>query len=75
MLRARIYEHELRKQQAEQQNLKTQKSDIGWGIRFALRNLISRASKIFVPTMKPAMQAVLDGDLDDFIEASLKQGV
>ncbi|HEY5761913.1 MAG TPA: peptide chain release factor 2 [Rhodocyclaceae bacterium] len=76
MLRARLYEHELRKQQAEQQKLEDAKSDIGWGHQ--IRSYVldqSRIKDLRTNYEVGNTQAVLDGDLDDFIEASLKQGV
>ncbi len=76
MLRARLYEFELRKQQAEQQKLEDAKSDIGWGHQ--IRSYVldqSRIKDLRTNYEVGNTQAVLDGDLDDFIQASLKQGV
>jgi len=76
MLRARIYEYELRKQQAEQQKLEDAKSDIGWGHQ--IRSYVldqSRIKDLRTSYETGNTQAILDGDLDGFIEASLKQGV
>ncbi|GHT90008.1 peptide chain release factor 2 [Betaproteobacteria bacterium] len=76
MLRARLYEHELRKQQAEQQKLEDAKSDIGWGHQ--IRSYVldqSRIKDLRTNVETGNTQAVLDGDLDAFIAASLKQGV
>ena len=76
MLRARLYELELRKRQAEQQKLEDAKSDIGWGHQ--IRSYVldqSRIKDLRTNHEVGNTQAVLDGDLDDFIEASLKQGV
>jgi peptide chain release factor 2 len=76
MLRARLYEHELRKQQAEQQKLEDAKSDIGWGHQ--IRSYVldqSRVKDLRTNVETGNTQAVLDGDLDAFIAASLKQGV
>ena len=76
MLRARLYEFELRKQQAEQQKLEDAKSDIGWGHQ--IRSYVldqSRIKDLRTNHEVGNTQAVLDGDLDGFIEASLKQGV
>ena len=77
MLRARLYEHELRKQQADQQKLEDAKSDIGWGHQ--IRSYVldqSRIKDLRTNFETGNTQAVLDGDLlDDFIAASLKQGV
>jgi len=76
MLRARLYELELRKRQAEQQKLEDSKSDIGWGHQ--IRSYVldqSRIKDLRTNVETGNTQAVLDGDLDPFIEASLKQGV
>ncbi|MDR1350799.1 MAG: peptide chain release factor 2 [Zoogloeaceae bacterium] len=76
MLRARLYEHELRKQQTEQQKLEDAKSDISWGRQ--IRSYVldqSRVKDLRTNVETGNTQAVLDGDLDAFIEASLKQGV
>jgi peptide chain release factor 2 len=75
-LRARLYDHEMRKKQAEQQKLEDSKTDVGWGhqIRsYVLDN--SRIKDLRTGVEISATQKVLDGDLDAFIEASLKQGV
>jgi len=76
MLKARLYELELRKRQAEQQKLEDTKSDIGWGHQ--IRSYVldqSRIKDLRTNYEVGNTQAVLDGDLDDFIAASLKQGV
>jgi peptide chain release factor 2 len=76
MLKSRLYEAELRKRQAEQDRLEAGKSDVGWGhqIRsYVLDN--SRIKDLRTNVEVSATQKVLDGDLDVFIEASLKQGV
>ncbi|HRH14541.1 MAG TPA: peptide chain release factor 2 [Azonexus sp.] len=76
MLRARLYELELRKQMAEQQKLEDAKSDIGWGHQ--IRSYVldqSRIKDLRTNHETGNTQGVLDGDLDAFIEASLKQGV
>ena len=76
MLRSRLYEHEMRKQQEQQQKLEDSKTDVGWGhqIRsYVLDN--SRIKDLRTGLEISATQKVLDGDLDAFIEASLKQGV
>jgi len=75
-LRSRLYDHEMRKRQAEQQKLEDSKTDVGWGhqIRsYVLDN--SRIKDLRTNVEVSATQKVLDGDLDVFIEASLKQGV
>jgi peptide chain release factor 1 len=75
-LRSRLYDHEMRKRQEEQQKLEDSKTDVGWGhqIRsYVLDN--SRIKDLRTNVEISATQKVLDGDLDAFIEASLKQGV
>jgi peptide chain release factor 2 len=75
-LRSRLYDHEMRKRQEEQQKLEDTKTDVGWGhqIRsYVLDN--SRIKDLRTNVEISATQKVLDGDLDAFIEASLKQGV
>lgn len=75
-LRSRLYDFELRKQQEAQQKLEDTKTDVGWGhqIRsYVLDN--SRIKDLRTNFETSATQKVLDGDLDAFIEASLKQGV
>jgi peptide chain release factor 2 len=75
-LRSRLYDHEMRKRMEEQQKLEDAKSDVGWGhqIRsYVLDN--SRIKDLRTNVEISATQKVLDGDLDAFIEASLKQGV
>jgi peptide chain release factor 2 len=76
MLKSRLYELELRKRQAEQQKLEEAKTDIGWGHQ--IRSYVldqSRIKDLRTNVEVGNTQAVLDGDLDDFIAASLKQGV
>ncbi|MBI1907587.1 MAG: peptide chain release factor 2 [Rhodocyclales bacterium] len=76
MLKARLYELELRKRQSEQQALEDTKSDIGWGHQ--IRSYVldqSRIKDLRTNHEVGNTQSVLDGDLDDFIAASLKQGV
>ncbi len=76
MLRARLYEFELRKRQADQQKLEDAKSDIGWGHQ--IRSYVldqSRIKDLRTNVEVGNTQGVLDGDLDQFIEESLKQGV
>jgi len=75
-LRSRLYDFEMRKRQEEQQKLEDTKTDVGWGhqIRsYVLDN--SRIKDLRTNVEISATQKVLDGDLDAFIEASLKQGV
>jgi peptide chain release factor 2 len=76
MLRARLYEAELQKREAAQAAIEDQKTDIGWGHQ--IRSYVldqSRIKDLRTNVEIGNTQAVLDGDLDDFIEASLKQGV
>ena len=75
-LRARLYDFEMRKRMEAQQQLEASKSDVGWGhqIRsYVLDN--SRIKDLRTNVEINNTQKVLDGDLDAFIEASLKQGV
>ncbi len=76
MLKSKLYEAELRKRQAEQDKLEAGKSDVGWGHQ--IRSYVldqSRIKDLRTNYEVGNTQAVLDGDLDDFIGASLKQGV
>ena len=76
MLKSRLYEAELRKRQAAQQQLEDSKTDIGWGHQ--IRSYVldqSRIKDLRTNVEIGNTQSVLDGDLDDFIAASLKQGV
>jgi peptide chain release factor 2 len=76
MLKSRLYEHEMRKQREAQQKLEDTKTDVGWGhqIRsYVLDN--SRIKDLRTNVEISATQKVLDGDLDPFIIASLKQGL
>ena len=75
-LRARLYEHEMLKQMEEHQKLEDSKSDIGWGSQ--IRSYVldqSRIKDLRTGVEVGNTQAVLDGDLDPFVEASLKQGL
>jgi peptide chain release factor 2 len=76
MLKSKLYEAELRKRQAEQDKLEAGKSDVGWGHQ--IRSYVldqSRIKDLRTNVEASNTQKVLDGDLDQFIEASLKQGV
>ena len=76
MLKSRLYEHEMRKRQAEQDKLEASKTDVGWGHQ--IRSYVldqSRIKDLRTSVEMSNTQKVLDGDLDPFIEASLKQGV
>ena len=75
-LRARLYEHEMQKRNEEHQKLEDSKSDIGWGSQ--IRSYVldkSRIKDLRTHVEVGNTQGVLDGDLDPFVEASLKQGL
>ena len=75
-LKAKLYELELQKRNAELQAQEETKADIGWGSQ--IRSYVldqSRIKDLRTNIEKSNTQAVLDGDLDDFIEASLKSGL
>ena len=76
MLKARLYEAEMQKKREVQQKLEESKSDIGWGSQ--IRSYVldqSRIKDLRTGIETANTQAVLDGDLDRFIEASLKSGL
>ncbi len=76
MLKSRLYEHEMQKQRVAQQKLEDTKTDVGWGHQ--IRSYVldqSRIKDLRTNVEISNTQKVLDGDLDAFIEASLKQGV
>ncbi|SEI42999.1 bacterial peptide chain release factor 2 (bRF-2) [Azotobacter beijerinckii] len=76
MLRAKLYELEVQKRNAAAQALEDTKSDIGWGHQ--IRSYVldqSRIKDLRTGIENSNCDAVLDGDLDEFIEASLKQGL
>jgi len=76
MLKSKLYELELRKRREQQQKLEDSKTDIGWGHQ--IRSYVldqSRIKDLRTNYEVGNTQAVLDGGLDDFIAASLKQGV
>ncbi len=76
MLKSRLYEREMRARLAEQNKLEDAKTDIAWGHQ--IRSYVldqSRIKDLRTNVEIGNTQAVLDGDLDDFISASLKQGV
>ena len=75
-MRAKLYELELQKRMAEQKALEESKADIGWGNQ--IRSYVldqSRIKDLRTGVETGNTQAVLDGDLDRFMEASLKAGV
>jgi peptide chain release factor 2 len=76
MLKARLYELEMQSRRAEAQAVESEKSDIGWGQQ--IRSYVldqSRIKDLRTSVETGNTQAVLDGDLDAFIEASLKANV
>lgn len=76
MLKARLYEKELQKQREEQQAVEETKSDIGWGSQ--IRSYVldqSRIKDLRTNVETGNTGAVLDGDLNQFISASLKAGI
>lgn len=76
MLRAKLYELEIQKRSEAQQALESTKSDIGWGSQ--IRSYVlddSRVKDLRTSVENSNTGAVLDGDLDRFIEASLKMGL
>ena len=75
-LKAKLYEYEMQKRNTDQQEVEAGKSDIGWGSQ--IRSYVldqSRIKDLRTGVETGNTQAVLDGDLDKFIEASLKQGL
>ena len=77
MLKARLYEHELRKQEAEKDAMEATKSDNGWGhqIRSYVLHPYRMVKDLRTSVETGNTDAVLDGDLDDFIQAALAQKV
>lgn len=76
MLRAKLYELELQQRRSAQQNLEDSKADIGWGSQ--IRSYVlddARIKDLRTGVETRNTQDVLDGKLDPFIEASLKQGL
>ncbi|MFC4727610.1 peptide chain release factor 2 [Coralloluteibacterium thermophilus] len=76
MLKAKLYELELQKRNAEKDALEASKSDIGWGSQ--IRNYVldqSRIKDLRTGVERSDTQKVLDGDIDDFVEAALKAGL
>ena len=76
MLAAKLYELEIQKRNAERDAVEAGKSDIGWGSQ--IRNYVldqSRIKDLRTGIERSDTQKVLDGDLDEFVEASLKAGL
>jgi len=73
MLRARLYEHELRKREEAAQAISSAKTDIGWGhqIRSYVLQPYQMVKDLRTGTESPTPQTVLDGDLDEFMSAAL----
>jgi peptide chain release factor 2 len=75
-LKAKLYEHEMQIRNADQKVVEDGKADIGWGSQ--IRSYVldqSRIKDLRTGVETGNTQAVLDGDLDQFIEASLKSGI
>lgn len=75
-LRAKLYELELQQRRAEQQQVEDAKADIGWGSQ--IRSYVldqSRVKDLRTGIERTDPNNVLDGDINDFIEASLKAGL
>ncbi len=76
MLRAKLYEQEMQKRNAASQALEDTKSDIGWGHQ--IRSYVldqSRIKDLRTGVERSDCDKVLDGDIDEYLEASLKQGL
>ena len=76
LLKAKLYEMELQQRNAEKQAMEESKSDIGWGSQ--IRSYVldqSRIKDLRTNVETSNTQAVLDGDINQFIEASLKSGL
>ena len=74
-LKAKLYEIEVQKKRNEQDNIENQKADIGWGSQ--IRSYVldqSRIKDLRTNVETSNTQSVLDGNIDMFIEASLKMG-
>ena len=76
LLKAKLYEMELQQRNAEKQAMEESKSDIGWGSQ--IRSYVldqARIKDLRTGVESSNTQAVLDGDINQFIEASLKRGL
>ena len=76
MMQAKVYELEMQRRNAEKQALENSKADIGWGSQ--IRSYVlddARIKDLRTGVENRNTQAVLDGALDPFIEASLKAGL
>ncbi|MBP6986101.1 MAG: peptide chain release factor 2 [Alphaproteobacteria bacterium] len=77
MLKARLYEYEMRKRQEQQDALNAAKTEIGWGhqIRSYVLHPYQMVKDLRTGVEKGNAQGVLDGDLDEYLEAALSAGV
>ena len=76
MLKARLYEAEMQSRREDQQSEEENKSDIGWGSQIRSYVLDDQRIKDLRTNVQTSnCDAVLDGDIDQFIEASLKAGL
>ena len=76
MLKAKLYEQEMQRRNVEKDKLEATKSEIGWGHQ--IRSYVlddARIKDLRTGVERRDTQTVLDGDLDDYVEASLKQGL
>jgi peptide chain release factor 2 len=76
MLKSRLFDLEIQKRSVEKQKIEDAKSDIGWGHQ--IRSYVlddSRIKDLRTGVERRDISTVLDGDLDDFVEASLKSGL
>ena len=76
MLKAKLYELEVQKRNAEKNALEATKADVGWGSQ--IRSYVldqSRIKDLRTGVERTDTQKVLDGDIDEFVEASLKSGL
>jgi peptide chain release factor 2 len=75
MLRARLYEQELKRREVASAAIEAQKSDIAWGhqIRSYVLQPYQMVKDVRTEVETSATQAVLDGDIDPFLQASLAQ--
>ena len=77
MLKARLYDFEIKKKEKENQNLESTKSDIGWGhqIRSYVLQPYQLVKDLRTHKESSSFQSILDGDIDDFLEAALAKKI